>query len=153
MADQVTTYGRFCGRLIYAGLRRTTPDYAGLRWNHRNPAGIRPSESGDNQGSVHPDKKRRPEGRRRVYAQAVSGCRSAGITPRAERPQRVSKPSRWQQQQYRASSHRATPVFASWGVTQEENHHQPNNQFVHVYLRYHLLFRWFYHRPLTTRYP
>jgi hypothetical protein len=39
------------------------------------------------------------------------------------------------------------------GITQEENHHQTNNQFVHVYLRYHLLFRWFYLRRLTTRYP
>ena len=39
------------------------------------------------------------------------------------------------------------------GVTQEENHHQTNKYLVHVYLRYHLLFRWFYHRRLTTRYP
>ena len=32
------------------------------------------------------------------------------------------------------------------GVTQEENHHQTNNPLVHAFLRYHLLFRWFYHR-------
>ena len=61
------------------------------------------------------NEKRRPEGRRRVDARAVSGCRSAGVTRRSERPQRVWKPSRWQQQQYRASSRRAMPVSASWG--------------------------------------
>ena len=38
------------------------------------------------------------------------------------------------------------------GVTQEENHHQSNNQLVHVCLRYHLLFRWFYLGRPTTRY-
>ena len=39
------------------------------------------------------------------------------------------------------------------GVTQEENRHQSNHQLVHAYLRYHLLFRWLYHRRPATRYP
>ena len=104
-----------------------------------------------NYGSTQ-HRKRRPEGRRRVYARAVSGCRGAGS------PVELRGHKGYGNQRDCGGNHiylhLAEPCQClQAGVTQEENRHQSNHQFVHVCLRYHLLFRWFYLERPTTRCP
>jgi hypothetical protein len=50
-----------------------------------------------------------------VYARAVSGCRSTGVTHRVEKQQTVSKLERWRRRLCISSSRRATPMSANWG--------------------------------------
>ena len=103
-------------------------------------------------GFFRQTKYRRPEGRRRVDARAVSGCRGAGSS--VELRDHKGYGNKRDGGSNQICLHVAEPrQCLHAGVTQEENHHQSNNQLVHVCLRYHLLCRWLYHRWLATVYP